>query len=72
MFGKGKRSMSSNDRFIMGAGRAAGNLKGRGTAPKSAPATGKPLKGQQAPTTAASLKSRTINKTERTFTKEAS
>lgn len=27
MFGKGRKKMSSTDRFIMGAGRSAGNLK---------------------------------------------
>jgi|APGre2960657404_1045060.scaffolds.fasta_scaffold661892_2 hypothetical protein len=31
MFGKGKSKMSSNDKFITAAGRAAGNLKGAGT-----------------------------------------
>ena len=27
MFGKGNRKMSSNDRFVMSAGRKSGNLK---------------------------------------------
>lgn len=33
----GKRKMSGNDRFVMQAGRDVGNLKGRGTAKKTAP-----------------------------------
>ena len=37
MFGKGKRSRSSNERFIIRAGIDAGNLKGRGTSDKTAP-----------------------------------
>lgn len=41
MFGKGKRVKSSNEKFIMKAGVDAGNLKGRGTAPKTAPMAAK-------------------------------
>jgi len=37
MFGKGKRKMSSNEKFIIGKGVDAGNLKGRGTSEKTAP-----------------------------------
>ena len=37
MFGKGKRSQSSNEKFIIRAGVDAGNLKGRGKADKTAP-----------------------------------
>lgn len=37
MFGKGKRKMSSNDKFIIRKGVDAGNLKGRGSAEKTAP-----------------------------------
>ncbi len=37
MFGKGKRAKSSNEKFIIGKGIDAGNLKGRGTADKTAP-----------------------------------
>lgn len=46
MFGKGKSKASATSRFVMAAGRAVGNitppkgsgdLKGRGTSPKSAP-----------------------------------
>ena len=37
MFGKGKRSKSSNEKFIIRAGVDAGNLKGRGTSAKTAP-----------------------------------
>lgn len=37
MFGKGKRKMSSTDKFIVGKGIDAGNLKGRGKAEKTAP-----------------------------------
>ena len=37
MFGKGKRSQSSNEKFIIRAGVDAGNLKGRGTSDKTAP-----------------------------------
>jgi hypothetical protein len=40
MFGKGKKTMSGNDKFVMAMGKKAGNLKGRGTAPKSAPTQG--------------------------------
>jgi len=44
MFGKGKRKMSSNEKFIIRAGVDAGNLKGRGTADKTAPmAKGSPM-----------------------------
>ena len=37
MFGKGKRTKSSNEKFIIRAGIDAGNLKGRGTSSKTAP-----------------------------------
>jgi hypothetical protein len=46
MFGKGKMPKSSNDKFVMAAGRAVGNIsppkgaadrKGNGSAAKSAP-----------------------------------
>jgi hypothetical protein len=46
MFGKGKSKMTASSKFVMAAGRAVGNitppkgsgdLKGRGTSPKSAP-----------------------------------
>jgi len=37
MFGKGKRSQSSNEKFIIRAGIDAGNLKGRGKSDKTAP-----------------------------------
>jgi len=37
MFGKGKRAKSANDVFVTAAGVKAGNLKGRGTAEKTAP-----------------------------------
>ena len=37
MFGKGKRKKSSNEMFVTAAGIKAGNLKGRGTADKTAP-----------------------------------
>ena len=37
MFGKGKRSKSSNEKFIIRAGVDAGNLKGRGKSDKTAP-----------------------------------
>ena len=44
MFGKGKRSQSSNEKFIIRAGVDAGNLKGRGKSDKTAPmAKGSPL-----------------------------
>jgi hypothetical protein len=33
----GRKKMSSNDKFVMQAGRDVGNLKGRGKAPKTAP-----------------------------------
>lgn len=40
----GKKKMSSNDKFVMQAGRDVGNLKGRGTAKKSAPLKAHPTK----------------------------
>jgi len=40
MFGKGKTQMSVNDRFIMDAGRKAGNLKQPPAAAKAKSATG--------------------------------
>jgi hypothetical protein len=44
MFGKGKRSQSSTEKFIIGRGIDAGNLKGRGKADKTAPfAKGSPM-----------------------------
>lgn len=44
MFGKPRRTKSSNEKFIIRAGIDAGNLKGRGTAQKTAPtAKGSPL-----------------------------
>lgn len=44
MFGKGKRKKSSNEMFVTAAGVKAGNLKGRGTAEKTAPfSKGTPL-----------------------------
>ena len=41
MFGKGKRIKSSNEKFIIGKGIDAGNLKGRGTSQKTAPLAAK-------------------------------
>ena len=41
MFGKGKKSKSSNEKFIISKGIDAGNLKGRGTAEKTAPSASK-------------------------------
>ena len=41
MFGKGKRIKSSNEKFIIGKGIDAGNLKGRGTSAKTAPMAAK-------------------------------
>ena len=40
MFGKGRKKMSSTAKFIMGAGRAAGNLK-------AMPKGGKPVRGDK-------------------------
>lgn len=37
MFGKGKRTQSSTEKFIIGKGVDAGNLKGRGKSDKTAP-----------------------------------
>tara|TARA_R110000868_G_scaffold411276_1_gene702633 strand:+ start:353 stop:583 length:231 start_codon:yes stop_codon:yes gene_type:complete len=51
MFGKGKSKATATGKFIMAAGRAVGNihppkgsesLKGRGSAPKSAPVKSDP------------------------------
>jgi hypothetical protein len=41
MFGRGRKSKSSNEKFVISKGVDAGNLKGRGTAEKTAP-TSKP------------------------------
>ena len=44
MFGKGRRTKSSNEKFIIRAGIDAGNLKGRGKSDKTAPmAKGSPM-----------------------------
>lgn len=37
MFGKGRRTKSSNEKFVIARGVDAGNLKGRGKADKTAP-----------------------------------
>lgn len=37
MFGKGRRSKSSTEKFIIAKGIDAGNLKGRGKSDKTAP-----------------------------------
>ena len=58
MFGKGKRNASSNDKFIMSAGRKAGNLKA---------ATVAPMKGQKPVTASPTYKARTIDTTARSF-----
>ncbi len=41
MFGKPRRTKTSNEKFIIGKGVDAGNLKGRGTAQKDAPMASK-------------------------------
>lgn len=44
MFGKGRRTPTSNEKFIIRAGIDAGNLKGRGKSDKTAPyAKGSPM-----------------------------
>lgn len=44
MFGKPRRTKTSNEKFIIGKGIDAGNLKGRGTSQKTAPmASGSPM-----------------------------
>jgi len=44
MFGRPRRTKSSNEKFILSKGVDAGNLKGRGTAEKTAPThKGSPL-----------------------------
>lgn len=37
VFGKGRRHKTSNEKFVIAKGVDAGNLKGRGTAPSTAP-----------------------------------
>ena len=41
MFGKARRTKTSNEKFIIGKGVDAGNLKGRGKADKTAPMASK-------------------------------
>lgn len=83
MFGKGKRNPSANDRFIMAAGRKAGNLPDRAHGgpsgmgkseaasrhhdPKASAPTVTIKKGQQPVNAVASLAPRTINRSQVRF-----
>ena len=49
MFGKGKSKMSANDKAVMAAGRAAGNLKSIKSKPFSTPRGGANKHGKAGP-----------------------
>lgn len=51
MFGKGKSKKSSNDRFVIAAGRSAGNLKFPGSKGGKGGSSGKESKGTYKPRT---------------------
>lgn len=60
MFGKPSR-MSANEKFVMGAGRKAGNLKGNGTAPRTPKVTPQPMMASKLPSADAMKRGVQIN-----------